>query len=144
MDFPKTFCYNSYLSAPPSESIKNADDFVKYFSEYTSKIRIILLKTEELQNFRTQKTKEWEKVRSINGIRDSHIWQVIRETDDAEIINVERRMRKKKHPRMAHSSMLINMYDRLSYIITNYYTEFKRVTYQINKCTFLTSIYIRR
>ena len=32
---------------------------------------------------------------------------------------------------MAHCSMLIN--DRLSYIITDYYTELKSVIYQINK-----------
>ena len=88
------FATTQNLSAPPSERIENADDFVKYVSEYSSKIRMILLKTEELQNFRTQKTEEWEKVRSINDIRDSHIWQVIRETDNAEIVNVERRMRK--------------------------------------------------
>lgn len=82
------------LSSSATECIKNADDFVKSVSKYTSKIRIMLLKNEEVNKFRSEKIEEWKEVRSIHGIRDSHIWRVNRTTDNEGNITVERSMRK--------------------------------------------------
>ena len=96
--FSQHFATTHNLSAPLSELIKNADHFVKYVSEYTSKIRNILLKTEELQNF--------ELKRPMNGKKFDRLMAfaivVFGKLSKSRNCECRKANEKTKHPRMAH------------------------------------------
>lgn len=86
------------LSTSQVECIKNAEEFVKYVKLHTKNIQVIYVKSDDIQEFRTQKTEEWTDVTKVPGIRETHVWEAHQKIDKNEVFKIDRKMRKsKKH-----------------------------------------------
>ena len=66
---------NYNLSKKPMECIKDANTFVERMKTYTPKVAVLLLEGEKLEKFQKLNEKEWKNVKTLEGIRETHVWK---------------------------------------------------------------------